>query len=39
MTFGGYNEEMISSDITWNYVQVNYSYWQIDINNATFGDQ
>jgi hypothetical protein len=30
---------MMSSNITWNSLVPNYSWWEIGLNNATFGGQ
>lgn len=36
MTIGGYDSNMISSDITWNPLVEDYNYWQLKINSITF---
>ncbi len=39
MTFGGYNELMMTSDITWNDLVESYTYWQLEMSNVTFNGQ
>lgn len=38
MTFGGYDSDMITSEITWNSLVNRYSYWEVTISNAVLGN-
>ena len=37
ITFGGYEDDLMSSEISWNPLVETYSWWQVDLLSSKFG--